>query len=373
MQLARKAALLALASACLPSSVSAEDRIDFSTTWFQESRKGNLGGLTVFHPQLDFGIDVGETVSLGGHYSADVVSGATASVYSVDAVTSATKFDDVRNEGSISLGFRGSRSQLTFGVGTAGERDYLSLNFSGSGSVDLPGKNTNLALSYSHSMDEVCDRENANTTPLERVALIGDDECKKNVIFGEDVAGATAWRALTIDTVQATLTQNVSPTIVAQVGLYGQVLQGFQSNPYRRVRVSGREAQEGVPDVRARTALLLRVNKFLPSLKAAVHGMVRGYSDTWGVESVTLEFAYSQYLGDHLLLRARGRIYQQDAASFFKDAFFYDTEGPANAYFTGDRELGPLRHFLPGAKLTYLAFNDDGKTFRCFSSCSSRP
>jgi hypothetical protein len=217
-----------------------------------------------------------------------------------------------------------------------------------------------LALSYTHNMDAVCDRENANTTPLERRALIGGDPCNKTVMFGDDTPGVTVWRDLAIDTVQATLTQNVTPTLVAQAGLYGQIIRGFQSNPYRRVRVNGIEAQEHVPNVRARTSLTLRMNKYFSSLRSALHASVRGYTDTWGVESVTLDMGWSQYMGSHLLMRFRVRTYQQDSAAFFKDAFFYETEGTAGEYFTGDRELGPLRHIVPGAKITYLAFDEEG-------------
>jgi len=354
-------AAIGVVATLAPATGRADDRVDVSTTWFQENRNGGEGGLTVVHPQVDLGTDLGEHVALGARYAADVVSGATASVYSVDAVSSATTFSDVRNEGSVSLGFAGSRSRVSFNAGTGVERDYTSLTFGGNGSIDLPGKNTNIAVAYNLNLDEVCDRENANTTPLERRALIGDDPCAKSSgIFGKDSPGMTSWRELRINTLQATVTQNLSPTLVGQVSLYGSVLKGFQSNPYRRVRVNGIEAQEHVPDVRGRVALSVRINKYLPELKAAVHGDLRGYSDTWGVESVTGEMGYSQYMGPHLLVHFRGRVYQQDAATFFKDAFFYDTEGAAGAYFTGDRELSRLRHLVTGAKLSYLAFDEQG-------------
>jgi hypothetical protein len=290
-----------------------------------------------------------------------VVSGATAAVFTVDATSSATTFEDTRHEGVLSLGFRGQRSALTLSGGAGVERDYTSIIASAAGNVDLPGKNTNLALSYTHNFDHVCDRDNEMATALERRALTGVDPCeKKSVLLVEDTEGMTAWRDLDIDTAQATLTQNVSPTVVAQASLYGQVLRGFQANPYRRVRVAGVEPQESVPEVRGRAALMLQANKFLESLRSTMHGSVRGYSDTWGVNSVALEMAYSQYLGDPLLVRVRGRIYQQSEATFFKDAFYYDTTGPAGEYFTGDRELAPIRNVMAGAKLSYIGVHEDG-------------
>ncbi|MEM9487843.1 MAG: DUF3570 domain-containing protein, partial [Myxococcota bacterium] len=218
--------------------------------------------------------------------------------------------------------------------------------------------------------DEVCDVDNGELGPLERRPLTGFDPCEKsNAVFGTDAFDennmrVTTWRSLTIDTVQASLTQNLSPTANMQIGLFGQVLNGFQENPYRRVLIgvgAGVPAlpQESVPDVRGRVALMVRVNRFLPPLRAAIHGTIRGYSDTWGVQSGTVEMAYSQYLGDSLLARFRARVYQQSAATFFKDAALYQTESTAGEYFTGDRELSPLRNILLGSKLSLLSSGED--------------
>lgn len=361
-------AVIVLVATAVPAV--AEDKIDFTTTWYQENRQGGLGGLTVIHPQLDLGIDAGEKVSLELGYSADAVTGATATVYAVDAVSSATTFDDLRHEGKIGLAFTGKQASLAMTGSVGLERDYLSLSAGAVGTVELPGKNTTLALAYTHSFDEVCDRANTELTLLERRALEGTDPCKKkNGVFGADsyvmdvaaLGVVTTWRDLQIDTVQATLTQNLSPTMVMQISLYGQVLEGFQSNPYRRVRIGPNEPQEHIPDTRARAALSARLNRFLPRLKSAVHISTRAYSDTWGVNSGTVELGYSQYMGDSLLLNVRARAYQQTPATFFKDAFFYETESSAGEYFTGDRELAPVRNALLGAKLTMLSVAEDDK------------
>jgi hypothetical protein len=365
LQLTRAAAA-AVATLCAVPVVRADDRVDASTSWYLERRKGGQGALSVLHPQLDASVDAGDHATLGVGYAADVVSGATASVYSVDATSSATRFSDTRQETSLDLGFHGSRSAITFAAGAGAESDYTSITGSVNGNVDLPGKNTNLALSYTHNFDQVCDRDNGMATALERRALTGAvggeaHPCViERVIRGKDDPGVTVWRELSIDTAQATWTQNVSPTLALQTSLFGQVLRGFQANPYRRVRVSGIEAQENLPEVRGRLALMVQANRYIERVRGTAHGSLRGYSDTWGVSSGALEMGYSQYAGDALLLHLRGRIYQQSAATFFKDAFFYDTEGPAGEYFTGDRELAPVRNVLFGGKLSYIGVNQDG-------------
>ena len=338
----------------------ADDRAEVSTALFSEARDGGKGGLTVVHPQADVGFDLGRYVSLEAGYSADAVSGATATIYQVDAVSSATKFSDLRQEGTATLGFNGKRSKITFTATTGSERDYLAHSLGGEASIDLPGRNTTVAIAYTHSFDQVCDVDNSNVMPLQRVALTGADAChKQDLLFGKGDPGKTVWRDLSIDTAQATVTQNLTPTMNLQVALFGQVLDGFQSNPYRRVRVGGATPQEHIPGIRDRWSLTARLNRFLPKFHGAVHFAARFYDDTWRVVGGDVELAYSQYIGESLLLRFNARVYQQSAAKFFKDAYFYEVDSSAGAYWTGDRELSPVRDATLGAKLTMISLKGE--------------
>ena len=364
MQLKLAALVVVLAS----GSAVADDRTEVSTLIFAEKRDGDKGGLFVVHPQASFGVDIGQHVSLDVGYAADAVSGATSSVYQVDAVSTATKFSDLRNEGSFSLGFHGRRSRVTFGTTVGTERDYVNRAFSGAASIDLPGRNTTVALAYSHSFDQVCDKNNSMATPIEARALTGSDPCDKTaLLFGKnDPMGRTRWEDLGIDTAQATLTQNLSPTSNMQVALYGQVLDGFQSNPYRRVRIGPNAPQEHIPNERARWSLSARLNKYLPKLKGAVHVDARFYDDTWRVVGGNLELGYSQYMGKSLLLRFYARFYQQSAAKFFKDASYYRDFSTAGSYWTGDRELSPVRNVSVGAKLTLITIGGEKPVWHLF-------
>lgn len=349
------------------TTARADDRTEVSTSVFEEKRDGGKGGLTVVHPAANLGVDLGRYVTLDVGYAADAVTGATASVYKVDAISTATTFSDTRHEGTFAFGFQGRRSRLVFSGTFGTERDYLSKQVGGAGSIDLPGRNTTVALAYTHSFDQVCDRDNGGVTLLERRALTGADPClKKSFVFGKDTPGMTLWRDLAIDTAQATLTQNLTPTANLQIAAYGQVLAGFQSNPYRRVLVGPVAPQEHIPDTRARWSVTARVNRFLPKLHAAVHFGARFYDDTWRVLGGDVELAYSQYVGQSLLLRVHARVYQQTAARFFKDAFYYQTESAAGTYWTGDRELSPVRDAMIGAKLTLISLGRDKKVWKIF-------
>jgi hypothetical protein len=346
---------------------AADDRAEVSTMLFAEKRDGTKGGLTVVHPQADVGFDLGRYVTLDAGWSADAVTGATATVYQVDAISTATSFSDLRNEGTVSLGFQGKRSRIGF-TGTFGtERDYISRQVGGNASIDLPGRNTTLALAYTHSFDQVCDRDNGMAMPLERRALTHADPCDKSgLVFGKDKPGTTLWRDLAIDTAQATLTQNLTPTMNMQIAGYGQILDGFQSNPYRRVRVGGNTPQEHIPNERARWSLTARLNRFLPKFHGAAHFTARFYDDTWRVVGGDFELAYSQYVGNSLLVRLHARVYQQSAAKFFKDAFFYQTESTAGEYYTGDRELSPVRDAMIGGKLTLITLKGEKPVWHLF-------
>jgi len=350
----------------------ADDQAEVSTSLFAERRDGGKGGLTVVHPQALFGIDLGRFVTLDAGYAADVVTGATATVYQVDATTGATKFSDVRNEGTFSLGFHGKRSRLAF-TGTFGtERDYLSRQVGGSASIDLPGRNTTVGLAYTHSSDQICDRDNMAVSPLEARALTGSDKCAKpNVISGSDTLDAmgarlTRWEGLSIDTAQVSLTQNLTPMLNLQLALYGQILEGFQSNPYRRVQVGPNTPQEHIPGTRARWSLTARLNRYLPKLNAAAHLDGRFYNDTWGVTAGNIGLGLSQYIGKPLLLRVQLRVYQQSAATFFRDAFFYETLSSAGEFWTGDRELSPVRNATLGGKLSLISVGGDRPVWGLF-------
>jgi hypothetical protein len=357
---------------CAAMPARADNTAEASTAVFEEKRDGGKGGLTVVHPQADVGIDLGSHVDLAAGYSADAVTGATATIYQVDATTGATKFSDLRQEGHLALGFKGRRSSITFNGLFGTERDYLSRSLGADASIDLPGRNTTVALAYTHSFDAVCDVDNSQAMPLARVALTHADPClKQNLMFTKDDPTAhTLWHSLAIDTAQVTLTQNLTPTMNMQLALYGQVLDGFQSNPYRRVRVNDDTPQENIPNLRDRWSLSGRLNRFLPKLHAAAQFAARFYDDTWGVAGGDVELAYSQYVGESLLVRIHARVYQQQAATFFKDAFFYQTDSSAGAYFTGDRELSPVRDAEVGAKLTLISIKGEKPVWGLFDRLS---
>lgn len=372
MQLSLPRALVAFGVLALAAPlVRAEDHVDVGVTYFVEPAAKQK--INVVHPSADLHVDLHPTFSINLGYNADIVSGATPRIYGkpsspVDAVSAATNFSDVRHAFHGGLEWRIGPTELQAGYTYAFENDYQSHAVDAGAKVDLWGKNTTFKLGYSHNFDSVCNADNRGAAPLDRRALTSSKGC-----FDSKTMGIVE-ESLAIDSYAASWTQVLSPILVSDLSIGLQVLDGFQSNPYRLVRLfSGTvEAQESDPTQRQRLAIQGRLRIAVKRAKAALGMLGRYYNDTWGIQSGTAELTWEQYLAPQLLVRLRGRFYQQSRAVFYRDAGelnSYEAVGPVGQYFTGDRELAPFRDYLAGLKLSYLKTADErGKIGRVFES-----
>jgi hypothetical protein len=140
-----------------------------------------------------------------------------------------------------------------------------------------------------------------------------------------------------------------------QTSLTAQLLDGFQANPYRGVRIGRASAQEHHPEHRARYAVGVGARLWIEPLSGALQPQLRAYRDTWDVRSLSAELGYEQTMGAGLRVRGRGRYYVQGGAAFYSDDYVL---APRGRYFTGDRELSPMRSALLGAQLTWAVPSD---------------
>jgi hypothetical protein len=148
---------------------------------------------------------------------------------------------------------------------------------------------------------------------------------------------------------------------VLQGTLSAQLLDGFQSNPYRAVRIGRTAAQEHHPDDRARYALGIGARLWIEPLSGALQPELRAYRDTWGVRSLTADVGYEQRLVAGLRMRGHARYYLQSSADFYSDDYVL---APRGQYFTGDRELSRMRSLMLGAALRWSPPpGDDGEVF----------
>jgi hypothetical protein len=241
------------------------------------------------------------------------------------------------------------------------ENDYRSHTLGLGSSVDLFQRNTTLALDYAHSFDSVCDLDNGNLPVTLRQPLTVSDKCFSS-------APGLTEHPIAIDDLSLTLTQVFSRRILGSLSASWQRVDGFQSNPYRRVRLDGGSlfAQESHPHLRDRWSIAARLRFSLPRFSRGTLGAdLRYYGDTWGVHSGTVDVAFDkEHFAGRLRWRAHVRYYQQSGAVFYRDAGnsnSYENAGPAGQYFTGDRELAPLADLVIGGVLGYHAQAPEGK------------
>ncbi|TNF28172.1 MAG: DUF3570 domain-containing protein [Deltaproteobacteria bacterium] len=261
-------------------------------------------------------LDEGKVI-LDAHGSVDIMTCASVDVLS--AATPRGYFQEVRKEAGGDASVDVAGVLLSAGAVYSEENDYSSISGNFGVTKELFQKNTTVALGYSFT-DSNVGRSHDPT-------------------FDED---------LDSHTVTASVTQVLSRSLVGQVSYFLGYLDGFQSSPYRRVRVaSGVTTPESTPGTRLRNALALRLRAALAP-EHFLSGDYRAYLDDWGLVSHTAEVGYTWQATPWLSWRLRDRVYLQSGADFY--AWTYDSP---RRYMTADRELGSFWGNLVGLRASF--------------------
>lgn len=333
-------------------------QVDTAHTLYHEAPTRT--NMTVYTPGIDVAATPADWVTVRGGYEADIVSGASVSTKAgpayqsghpgVDVVTTAS-VRDVRHSPRGGFTLRKGDVAYSAAYTYATEHDYRSHSIFVSARTEAYEHNTQLELSYARNFDSVCDRvQSVNDTAPRFRSLESSKGC-----FTSDPL--RRGRALSIDGLQAGWTQAWTPVFATQLTYTAQLVDGFQSNPYRSIVVAeGLKAQEHHPDIRLRHALGLRLNLYVRPLKLAVRLSGRAYRDTWAVTSGTGELEVERYVVEGLRFAVRGRYYRQTGAVFWSDDYTGGDAplGPKGQYFTGDRELSPFWSVAGGIRATWL-------------------
>jgi hypothetical protein len=262
------------------------------------------GGVTVQGPSMLVRKSIGEHVSVSANYLIDMVSSA-----SIDVETSASPYDDERTQYSLSADFLHGKSTYSVGYVNSTESDYIAKTVYGSISHDMFGDLTTVSMSYSIGQNDV----------FRNVKI--DDVKQNDPTFAEHMDSKN-------------FSVGVSQIITKNLILSGQYEvvtdEGFLRSPYRSVRFFiGPDAQgsqpEQYPNTRSSNAASIRAKYFLP-YRAAIDGMYRFYTDTWGIIGHTAELGYvhpldNMFAGGNWIFEGRFRYYTQTAADFYQDIF----------------------------------------------------
>jgi hypothetical protein len=345
MQLKRAGACaLIVASACGALSARAQVQVAAGTSVFREA--GGSLDMTVLTPEVDADVALGDRIAVTADWTADVVSGASVAVVdapaaTVDAIGSAS-VRDVRHVLGGSLRLQDAQSSVAVGYHYGFENDYRSHRLDVRARTELYERNTTLEIAYTRGFDRVCDGPDASD-PTVKPRMPSSEGCFADVVQRRQ-------RDLAIHSFQAAWTQAWTPILSSQATASAQILEGFQANPYRGVSLGRAAAQEHHPSNRARYALGVGARLWIRPLAGALQPQLRFYRDTWDILSWTAELGYEQSLGRGVRLRARGRFYSQGGAAFYSDDYVLQ---PRGQYFTGDRELSPMRSVMLGGQLVW--------------------
>lgn len=353
MQLTRTRAFVIALAACVLACAQrarADANVSAGASLFRET--GGPLKMNVIIPSASANVDIGRPVNVHVGWTADVVSGASVAVVdapaaNVDAISTATVVD-TRHAFNGGLTLRDANGSVDVSYAHAFEHDYRSNSFAVAARTELFEHNTAIELSYARAFDMVCDIA-GTFDPVMKPRMESSKGC-----FSDSKTHSE--RALAIHTLQASVSQAFTPLLTTQFGVLAQLLHGFQSNPYRAVRIGKTAAQESEPFDRARYALSAALRYWLVPLNAALGGEARVYRDTWGITALSGELSYDQRLFGEFRLRVRGRYYSQGSATFYSDDYIL---APRGRYFTGDRELSTMQSMLLGLALRWTATPDD--------------
>lgn len=291
------------------------------------------GGVMVNGPSMLVRKSIGEHVSVQASYLVDMVSSA-----SIDVETAASKYTDERRQGTFSADFLLGKSTYSIGYINSDESDYKAKTLFMGVSHDMFGDLTTISFNYSEGNNDVF-----------RNVKIGD--VKQN--------DPTFHQTMKSRSYSLGLTQIITKNLIISGAYEVDTDEGFLRSPYRSVRFfidpfnQGRE-DEKYPNTHSSNAASIRAKYFLP-YRAAIDGMYRFYTDTWGVVGQTAELGYvhplkRMFLGGNWIFEGRLRYYTQTKADFYEDIF---PRADFSNFMARDKELSTYQAYTLGLNASY--------------------
>ena len=271
------------------------------------------GGVKANGPALLLRKSLLDKVSLSGTYYMDAVSNA-----SIDVVTTASPYREVRHEFGMSLDYTYRDAQITLGAMTSREPDYTANTASIDMTQEVFGGMTTVSLGFSRVSDTVK---------------------KKN--SPEFLDSARHWQY------RLGLTQILTTRWLMSANFEAMSDDGYLGSPYRFARVFGAAVPERNPRTRTSRGAKLRLVGDLGN-RDAMHVEYRYFTDTWDIKAHTAEIGYSRYFGQSWIADAFVRYYTQSHALFYSDNAQSET-----VYVSRNRQLSTFNDIGLGAKLSY--------------------
>jgi hypothetical protein len=326
-----------MAALLLIRSTSADVLPDNRADVFYSKYSG--GGMDITGYSATARAKITENFAVEANYFIDKVSGA-----SVDVLSQASVIKDERKQKSGTLQYLRDKTTYTASYMSSVERDYISDTASFSLSQSMFGDLTTVTLGFGNTHNKV--GENNGTANNPNVAWLG--------------------HALT-RAYSGGVSQIITKNFIADLNLQVLTDAGYLANPYRSIRFLDTANPKGYslasqvyPETHTSTAVQVQGKYYLP-YRAAITGVYRYYTDTWGVRGNTYELDYTHPIQNLWILEGRVRYYKQTAASFYSDLFPFAN---SQNFTARDQNLAALDNTTVGAKVTYAFLPDGWKIFK---------
>ncbi len=215
--------------------------------------------------------------------------------------------------GKINYYLDNGKASLLGGIST--ENDYFSGNGGFQARIDFNENNTSFDTGFGFSFDHL------EPTDADLFATRPDEEDKQSY------------------STFASLSQVLTPSTIAQVGVSYEHARGYLSDPYKLVSVGGVNLGDSRPESRNRLAAMTRLRQHVSPLKGTLHADYAFYTDDWGIDAHTVRLAWYQSLWDSVRLIPEVRYYAQSQADFYDLVF---TTLPADGFASSDYRLAPF-------------------------------
>ena len=226
-------------------------------------------------------------------------------------IMSGASIQDNRVEVGVTTRYFWANGNAGFAVSHSDEDDYEATALA----FDASWNTTNDARTWSTSFSSSRDKLNP-TQGVIPVFITEEDLDTQSGYFG--------------------VSQILSRTAIARIGLSYTLSEGYLSDPYK--------FRDQRPDTHERLSLSAGYRRFLIDANASLQVDYRYYADSWGTDSHTVELAWAQNLRGSLLT-PYVRYYTQREADFF--SVIADTETP---HYADDYRLSSYGAVTLGAR-----------------------
>lgn len=276
------------------------------------------GGVTVSGPSILVRKNATTSTSVYYNYYIDHVSSA-----SLDVLSGGSPYTEKRTEQTGGIDYLHGKTTTSLSYTTSVENDYKSGTLNFNLSQDFFGDLSTLTLGYTRGKDQVSRRGlsyDLSEISRQNYRLGFSQILSKNFVL------SASWETITDD---ATSLNGSNVTLNNPYRSYSYYDSGTGQRGY---------APEKYPNTHTSNALAINGSFYLP-FRAALHGKVKFYEDSWGISATTYQLSYTYPLEDWIF-DFRTRWYSQGKADFYNDMFDYQDQ---YTFMARDRELATFQ------------------------------